>query len=414
MNGQRFTEIPVPNVSRLIAQLNGAALPETLPYRGVYDQGAQMRLGRSVLEESLARRIAGLGGMLQRSSGLTAPPPRLGRRQPGDAVDALASNLAVVRGQLDRMAERLALAVERTGPAAPTSTADAAHVAEEAASRRGVPAPLRVLAAPLVHRAERHLLHLAVHSGTNVELDLTPQDFQSPRHANTWRAIQQLRERGEPVNYVSVFQETRNPFPHQPVLSDKQLTGMEFAGKPNASPERIAKSLRTVVDASLSRAFNGTRTALTREPRPPADDRPSPESSRRVEPARADSRPAAPHNRRPGGNEPKLGTMNQTHPIGSRAHNERENTMQEKDITQITQAQMDIYVEAGLAERWTRSLGGRVPVAARVDGTWWVVHEGSDAFQRAEERLATLLDTASVDLAEADAAVAVADACARP
>jgi replicative DNA helicase len=123
-------------------------------------------------------------------------------------------------------------------------------------------APLRVLAAPLVHRAERHLLHLAVHSGTNVDLDLTPQDFQSSRHANTWRAIQQLRDRGEPVNYVSVFQETRSPFPHQPVLSDKQLTGMEFAGKPNVSPERIAKSLRTVVDASLSRAFNGSRAAL--------------------------------------------------------------------------------------------------------------------------------------------------------
>jgi hypothetical protein len=105
--------------------------------------------------------------------------------------------------------------------------------------------------------------------------------------------------------------------------------------------------------------------------------------------------------------------MNQTH-IGSRAHNERENTVQEKEITEITQAQMEIYVAAGLAERWTRSLGGRVPVAARVDGTWWVVHEGSDAFQRAEERLATLLDTASVDLAEADAAVAVADARARP
>ncbi|ATY17109.1 hypothetical protein CU254_41775 (plasmid) [Amycolatopsis sp. AA4] len=258
LHDQRFTDAVIPNLATVVGQVNAAAPADTVSYRGVYDPGAQMRLGRMVLEDSVRRHVESLGVQMVRPSPLIRPS--FFRRRTGTAEDML-SNLTTVTASLEKLAERLARAVERTGPSG-ESYQDLDRAVEFAAQPYQ-PSGLRALGAPLVRRAERHLIHLALHSGTGLDLGLTPEDFSSSEHANTWAAIQRVQEKGHSVNYVSVFEELR-PVPGQPslpVLSDTELTRI-FNTAPNKSESKIERSLRTVFDASLKRQSQTVRNTV--------------------------------------------------------------------------------------------------------------------------------------------------------
>jgi hypothetical protein len=239
-----------------MALMSRAAPPESIPFRGVYDPAAQIRIGRMVLEDSVRRQLGGLGVHLQRATSLVAPTQSAPHRAERSA-QTLVSNLETIEAQLASMTRRLVSAVVRTGPNG-TVTGPAEHAIARATGRWRLPDRLRVITEPLLHRAERHLLHLALHAGNldgvpdNI-LALAPEDFSSPRHANTWRVIQHLQQHGLPVNYVALHWAAHEPgLAHLPVLSDKDL--LRMAEPPQIKPERVARSLRTVVTASLARA----------------------------------------------------------------------------------------------------------------------------------------------------------------
>ncbi|WP_309114671.1 hypothetical protein [Saccharothrix sp.] len=71
----------------------------------------------------------------------------------------------------------------------------------------------------------------------------------------------------------------------------------------------------------------------------------------------------------------------------------------------IAREEMDTLVEAGRAEAWTRSLGGRIPTAAQLDGRWWVVLYGTDFYQPADDLVAAVLSHARSAFALADSAL---------
>src|SRR5205814_8843341 len=101
---------------------------------------------------------------------------------------------------------------------------------------------------PQRHRAERDLLHLAMHSGdlsqVPVEVrNLGPEIFSDSRHATTWRVILALHERGEHTNYVNVAYELRGEaYRDTPGLSDGAL--LRMAKSPELKADKAARALR--------------------------------------------------------------------------------------------------------------------------------------------------------------------------
>jgi hypothetical protein len=260
----------ISDIPRLIGEITAAAPAESVPYRGVYDPGAQMRLGRMVLEDSIRRQLNGMGVNMERAKPLVAPAQTLGPQRGERAAQTLVSNLEVIESQVDAMAQRLVAAVKHTGPdavaVAVPRVADET-VSQSAAGRIRLPDRLRAITAPLQHRAERHIIHLALHAGRmeNIPeaiLNLAPEDFSGSRHANTWRTIKDLQARGLPVNYVAVDRESRaGSFAHDPMLTSRVLTKM--AEPPEIKPERVARSLRTVVSSALARAKTDSQYGIT-------------------------------------------------------------------------------------------------------------------------------------------------------
>jgi len=266
-----FTDITVPNMPQVLNSLVQAAPPECLPFRGVYDPGAQLRMGRMVLEDSCRRQLQAIGVMLRRTEPLVTPA-----QQPSNRAERHTQNLTghldVVQTQLRSMTDRLVQATRRTGPNSPTVSGvhpgrRAEATAARAETRRWrLPAPIRALTEHRLRRAELHVIHLALNCGRMRTvppeiLNLRPDDFTDPRHANTWRTIQDLHRRHLPVNYVSVFHASRTHPAHQPGLSDRAL--LTLAAPPNIKPERVAHSLATVTTAALSRATHRTSRAIT-------------------------------------------------------------------------------------------------------------------------------------------------------
>jgi hypothetical protein len=197
---------------------------------------------------------------MQRTRPLIAPatitPERTQR-----AAHTLATNVQQLHSQLDRLADRLARAVTRT-----TATSTAAPPPSPPHQPTRTAGPLRPISAALQRRAERHILHLALHtgraSGLPTELQaLQPEDFTTTRHANLWRTIQDLHNQGLPINYVSVFHATRAAgFPHSPMPTERSLTRM--AQPPETTPDRITRSLRILTTAALTRATKHTQRTL--------------------------------------------------------------------------------------------------------------------------------------------------------
>ncbi len=79
----------------------------------------------------------------------------------------------------------------------------------------------------------------------------------------------------------------------------------------------------------------------------------------------------------------------------------------------LSRTEMDDHIKAGRATPWTQPLAGAVPTAAHLDGTWYVVIEGTDHYQPAPPPLAAVLTEAHAMLTIADRAVATAEANSR-
>ncbi|CAL9677704.1 hypothetical protein SUDANB95_08031 (plasmid) [Actinosynnema sp. ALI-1.44] len=78
----------------------------------------------------------------------------------------------------------------------------------------------------------------------------------------------------------------------------------------------------------------------------------------------------------------------------------------------ITREEMDQHVDHGRARRWEQPLGGRLPLAAEMDGTWWVMFDGVEAYRPAPEPLATLLTKTRAALSMADQQIGIAEGSA--
>lgn len=81
-------------------------------------------------------------------------------------------------------------------------------------------------------------------------------------------------------------------------------------------------------------------------------------------------------------------------------------------MTTISRDDMTEHIRTGRATEWTQPLGPDqlVPVAAKMDNTWYVVPEGHDAYLPAPAELAADLTRISAALNAANEAVARADA----
>lgn len=254
---QRFTKEPLADPEGLIAQLADAAPVESVPYRGVYDPSAQMRMARDVLADAIRRKVTDMGVRMQRRERLVRPL-RTAARQALSAL-SLHSNLVSTQANLDRMTVRWSQAVDRAGTNVGAQAATEVAAAAATARRPARPGPI---AAFRLRRAERHLIHLALHTGHHLDGDVRPEYFNTPEHRNTWRLLMEIRGRGEPVNRVSLYNETvRNP-DIGPVLSHED-TFNKMRPAPETRPHRIAGSLHTVVNAALSRAAKDAGAAVT-------------------------------------------------------------------------------------------------------------------------------------------------------
>jgi hypothetical protein len=255
---QRFTTTPLTDPEGLIVQLADAAPAETVPYRGVYDPSAQMRMARDVLADAIRRKLTDMGVHIQHRERLMGRPWRTAARQELAAL-SLHSNLVSAQTNLDRMTERWSQAVDRTGTNIGAQAATEVAAAAATARRPARPGPI---AAFRLRRAERHLIHLALHTGHHLDGDIRPEYFTTPEHRNTWRLLMDIRDRGEPVNRVSLYNETlRNPDIGAVMSHEDTFNKMRVA--PDTRPQRIANSLRTVVNAALSRAAKDAGAAVS-------------------------------------------------------------------------------------------------------------------------------------------------------
>jgi replicative DNA helicase len=121
--------------------------------------------------------------------------------------------------------------------------------------------PATAPAHKLVERAERDML-TAVLTDTagkhrRIRDRFEPGDFTaSPRHAATWRAIQAVAHRGEPVNAITVAWEAeRRPAEHGSALSAEEL--VELASAP--ALDSLRRQTTTVARASLYHRVQSAR-----------------------------------------------------------------------------------------------------------------------------------------------------------
>lgn len=225
----------LPQAGTLVAELTTAASTNSLLDRHERVPEIQLRMARTVLANAARRAITAAGVRIRRASLLTLVPGLDPAR-----VTRAASE---IRNSVDQLAQRLATA---GGPSS--------HHGDGDKLRQLLSAPARTAsgaAGLLARRAERDLMHLALRGNTEV-LMYGPQDFTRREHANTWRAIQNLQARGEPINYVSVFSEQRAlPAQHRPALSAHQLQRLE--NRDLITPSEIRRAFAVVTRSAIRR-----------------------------------------------------------------------------------------------------------------------------------------------------------------
>lgn len=261
----KYTRLTVANPLRLLQQLDAAAPPGTATTRSVYDPVAQLHLGMMVVEDATDRALRAAGAMLERTTPLV-PLQRTAARPADRRTEALVQNLTAIDANLRGITERLVEATRLAGPNEAGERAAATAIAQREKSRWRLPDSLRAITRPRLDRAERHLIHVLLHAGTMTGvpeeiLNLPPDVFASPLHANTWRTIHDLRARGQAADYVAVIREAQGiAFPWHPILPAAAIDSMRLT--PDLSPTKVAASLRIVSDAALARASAETRRAI--------------------------------------------------------------------------------------------------------------------------------------------------------
>lgn len=77
---------------------------------------------------------------------------------------------------------------------------------------------------------------------------------------------------------------------------------------------------------------------------------------------------------------------------------------------EFTPGEIDIFVAAGRARWFNRSVRGMVPAAVKIDKQWYLRIEGEQNFTPAPTSAAALFDDFEARFAQADQAVAATDA----
>jgi len=123
--------------------------------------------------------------------------------------------------------------------------------------------PPAQLPSKLVERAERHLIHAVIadpHPRHTSLLELLhPEDFvASTAHANTWRAIQTLARRGDPIDPVTVASET------EPLTSDpsQRLAARDLATMRTPPHGDTHRAIATVARSALTNHARRARLGI--------------------------------------------------------------------------------------------------------------------------------------------------------
>lgn len=171
----RYTDVGYADHRQVLADISDAGSVRTA--------GQHARYGRMILESSVRRQLGEWSVRLNHTTG-----------EPLAAPSGADRALAEIEGRLARSRGEF--------PAPVSTTLGTALPASAVAAVQSAPPP------KLVHRAERQIIatvldpHLPSHDLTE---QLTPDDFTAdPAHAETWRAIQAVSRRGEPVDTMTV------------------------------------------------------------------------------------------------------------------------------------------------------------------------------------------------------------------
>jgi hypothetical protein len=230
----RFIETPLPQVRVL-------ELLQTAPIGGA---NLHVLYGQKVLESSARRRLQSWAVYFDQPT--RAPQYGAETRDFAAVHDGLVNDLTDLQ--------------QRTAHSTvPPDRAAFADLDELDTQTRGGPlsgplvVPATAPARKLVERAERDILTAMLSNGSGQRPHFRdrfePDDFTaSPRHAATWRAIQAVVRRGEPVNAITVAWEAeRLPLDHGPALSAEELD--ELAAAP--VPDSLRRQTATIARASL-------------------------------------------------------------------------------------------------------------------------------------------------------------------
>lgn len=197
LHGQVFAQVGDPNQIRL-RDLLGAAPPSAASLHVLY--------ARTVLELRALRTIRAMGAAMTQVDALPA--------------DDLHETMVATVGDLET----------RVAQASSRSVLDPLIAA---AVDTRLPLPPAAPNPRLVERAERAVLAGVLNDPDGSLTDLLgriqPDDLaHSAEHQNTWRAIQVVARRGEPVNVVTVALEAeRLPSVHQPAMSIADMMALD-------------------------------------------------------------------------------------------------------------------------------------------------------------------------------------------
>lgn len=188
---QRFTDVRYPSGQDPLHEVY-SAVP--------FDDGHHVRYARIVVEEALLRELEPWADALFNVA--TSPAVMAGELEPLQLrADQMYANLYDLRTRLARSGDMPRLLAQ------PPSSTEWAPVQ----------VPLQAVVPPhptMARRSELEVLHAVLvdpeWQASGVLWRFAPADFaQDLAHANTWRAMQSLQQRGEPIDYVTVAYEVR-------------------------------------------------------------------------------------------------------------------------------------------------------------------------------------------------------------
>lgn len=211
-----------------------------------------LRYGQMVVEMSARRQLEGWGVRLE----LAATTPQTAEGE----LAALQATREAMMAELTTLARQVLQGREQDGMVGGFVGAAEAPVIQPSA-----PLPPK-----LVERAERHVIHAVIADPRWREeglLDrLRPEDFASQAHANTWRAIQAVAKRGEPVDPVTVAWEAevvaQNPRSGFRAEDRAVLSAVELSGMSTAPTGDTGRMISTIARSSLTKLAREARQEI--------------------------------------------------------------------------------------------------------------------------------------------------------